>query len=244
MDKCEICFGTLDSKRLPLPPLKTGNGDVLRAGDCGHHICRTCMGRYVATRVEEQRVFDIRCPSVGCKNELYEKDLRRLVDCGALSHEICDRFVDLRARNYTTRAMAFSEESAQTVEDFALLRHLWNATRLCPRCSVVIEKSHGCNSFYCICGHHFDYSSAPRAIGNGMKKYSRVIDLAERCQMSIKEAEALMGKTKLFFKSIRIADTLGMTLEMAVDLQRQAKDGDEAARERIRAARKAIHAMA
>merc|ERR1712187_548958 len=113
---------------------KTGNGDVLRASDCGHMICRECMASYIVARVEEQRVFGIRCPSVGCKNELYEQDLRRLVQGGELAREVFDRFIEFRSRDYTTRVKDFTDEAAETSIDYALLRQLWHTTRLCPRC--------------------------------------------------------------------------------------------------------------
>merc|ERR1719456_1463672 len=72
---CQICFEE-HSLRLTLPQLKTGNGDLLRHGDCGHPVCIQCMAAWVTARVEEQRVFGICCPAAGCRNELFEQDVR------------------------------------------------------------------------------------------------------------------------------------------------------------------------
>lgn len=231
---CQVCFEEV-KHRLELKSLKTGNGDVLRSEDCGHLICRTCMASYVVARVEEQRVFGVRCPAIGCKNELYEHDVRRLVECGDLAQDVHDRFAEIRSRDYTARAKDLTDVMCQ--DDYELLRCVWETTRSCPRCKLVIEKSQGCNSFYCICGHHFDYQQAPRAVGNGCKSFGRVISLAENLRISVNEAEQFGGDSKLYFKSGRTAAALGVTREEACEIHKQAHSGDEGARERIRLSR-------
>merc|ERR1712048_939494 len=222
--------------RLELKQLKTGNGEVLRDADCKHPICQECLAAYFRVRVEEQRVFDIFCPHPGCRNQLYEADVKKMAQCGLIEEGISKRFAELRTRDYTARLCSFAEMLPEAGQDFSLIRQLYETVRVCPRCSVVIQKSQGCNSFYCICGHHFDFGAAPRVVGNGVKGYARVISFAERQGIPIKEAEVLGGESKFAGKAWRIMDALGLSLEEAVDLQKRAKSGDEVARERIRAA--------
>lgn len=234
---CEVCFEE-KTDRLELPPLKTGNGDVLRNADCNHGICRQCMASFVVARVEEQYVFHVRCPHPGCKNELYEQDLNRLVKVDALEASVAARFAELRARDFTARAKTFTEALPQSNVDYGLVRTLWETTRICPRCSLVIEKSQGCNSFYCICGNHFNYDSAPRVVGSGIKKYNKVICFAEGHNLPLSVAEKYAGRFSLYAKSSNVACQMNISLEAAMELQMRASSGDAAARARIRAARR------
>jgi len=230
--ECQICFEEM-TERLQLPQTKTNNGDVLRAADCGHEICCSCMAKHVAVKVEEQRVFCMRCPMVGCKNDLFEKDLRNLVTKGALETTIVDRFVELRARDFTARAQNLSDVVPGRQEDYDRVRRLWETTRLCPKCNVAIEKSQGCNSFWCICGHHFDYAKAPRAVGQGMKNFSYIITMAELLCMGLDEAERV-GEWKLYFKARRLQEGLAVPLDEAVNICKRASKGDADARAAIR----------
>lgn len=225
---CEVCF-ELRTNRLPLAELKTGNGDVLRSADCGHGICLDCMASHVVSRVGEQRVFDIRCPHEGCKNQLFEQDLCKL----PLPTEICRRFAKLRSQDYTQRVKDLKIALSESVDAIQIARALCKIARLCPRCSVVIQKSEGCNSFYCVCGHHFQYDRAPTVLP---VSYLKAVQLAEQFNMSIDEAELRVGQGCL--KARRIAVQMGVSLEEALALQKRAKSGDEAAIAQIRAARK------
>jgi len=193
---------------------------------------------YVAARVEEQRVFNVRCPHEGCGAELFEADLKRLADCGLLDPAVPARFTDLRARDFTARAKEFTETSPHNLNvDYATLQRLWETTRLCPRCSLAIERSQGCNSFYCICGHHFNYAAAPRAVGNGIKNYHRVISLAQSQSMPLHEAEKYGQDINMYHKSSKIAAQLDLSVDSAHELLKKAMAGDDEARARIRKAR-------
>mmetsp|Transcript_4446 Transcript_4446/g.8033 ORF Transcript_4446/g.8033 Transcript_4446/m.8033 type:complete len:342 (+) Transcript_4446:62-1087(+) len=237
---CQVCF-ELQKDRLPLERLVTGNGDVLRSADCNHHVCQECMAAYVVSRVDEQRVFNVRCPSIGCTVELFEQDVRRLTQLKVLEEDVSNRFAELRARDFGARAQDLSQEllgQASGYDDMDVLEKLWNSTRRCPRCSLVIERSSGCNSFYCICGHHFNYSSAPRIFGNDVKDYGRVIRLAKKRGLSLEEAEKLKGGDKLWVNVTRVAAKANMTCDEAFELLSQAMAGDTAAKQRIQESRK------
>jgi len=180
-------------ERLPLPKLSTLNGDVLRAGDCNHPVCQDCTASFVVARVQEQRVFGIRCPFEGCQNELYEPDIENLVQRGALAGDFGKRLSDLRKQDYTARLLDLTDEGREhTAEDYKLMRRLWTSTRRCPRCNVIIEKSEGCNSFGCTCGHRFNFLKAPRGCGDGIEDFDSVMALAGDFQMTMQTAMQCM----------------------------------------------------
>lgn len=234
---CQICFEEVQH-RFEWPAMKTGNGDYIRTENCGHPTCQGCMALHIKARVEELRVADIRCPALGCSSAIFEQDVKRLATAGVLSDEVQARFAELRARDYTTRAKELSSELCKTssVEEYAVVRQLWESTRLCPRCSVAIQKSKGCNSFYCICGHRFNYDAAPRAVGDGQQHFGRTITLAEHLGISIDEAQ-MYGERKVYFKAGRLSAAVGVSMELACQLVKRAQSGDEEARQLIRKAR-------
>ncbi|CAK0890315.1 unnamed protein product [Prorocentrum cordatum] len=267
---CEVCFESKEN-RLPLGKLATGNGDVIRGSDCGHNVCIECTSAFVKARVEEQLVFGIRCPHDGCRNELYEKDIEQLARDGLLEDAVRERFCELRSRDYAARASSFSEDVHGDNPDYSTIRRLYESTRLCPRCKLVIEKSHGCNSFFCICGFHFNYQSAPRIVGNGISRYDKVLDFAEKHGLALREVEkavgsgdracrvldfaerhglalsvvrGLSGHLGLYEKAQHLACQVGVAFEEALDLQIRAFHGDSAAREEVRAMRAAARVVA
>jgi len=253
---CQVCFEEKD-QRLPLNKLATGNGDILRSADCQHPICQACLATFVTTRVQEQFVFDLRCPFVGCANELFEQDLTRLVAADAIEPSVSKSFAKLRARDYTARAQSLSEEltdckmaMVQKEQDLDLLQTIWQTTRLCPRCSLIIKRSRGCNSFYCICGHHFDYATAPRVFDNPKRRYRGIIAVARTLRLSLQDAERYgsdarsPGKAWTRERALvahchvsRIAREARLGMDDAWQLYQQAASGDKDAQRQIRAAR-------
>ncbi|CAK0890316.1 unnamed protein product [Prorocentrum cordatum] len=210
---CEVCFESKEN-RLPLGKLATGNGDVIRGSDCGHNVCIECTSAFVKARVEEQLVFGIRCPHDGCRNELYEKDIEQLARDGLLEDAVRERFCELRSRDYAARASSFSEDVHGDNPDYSTIRRLYESTRLCPRCKLVIEKSHGCNSFFCICGFHFNYQSAPRIVGNGISRYDKVLDFAEKHGLALREVEKAVGSGDRACRVLDFAERHGLALSV------------------------------
>lgn len=232
---CQICFDE-KSNRLELPRFATGNGDVLRSADCNHPICLECMATYVRVRVEEQRAFQLRCPMDGCSNELFEKDLKRLVDNKVMPSDVFKRFAALRARDFNARSKSFDLLIPYTDDDLDFVFALRDM-RLCPRCKLVIQRSEGCNSFYCVCGNHFNYANAERPVGHNFAKFRWTAQLAKSRGVSIEEAGRYRGDIRLFKKADLTASQLGISRDSARNLHLRAQEGDEDARERIRAGR-------
>jgi len=236
---CQICFDE-KSNRLELPRFATGNGDVLRNADCNHPICQECMATYVCVRVEEQRAFQLRCPVDGCSNELFEPDIQRLVNNKVMSKDIFRRFAALRARDFNARSKSFDLLIPYTDDDLDFVFALRDM-RLCPRCKLVIQRSEGCNSFYCVCGKHFNYANAERPVGHHFAKFRWVALLARSRGVSLEEAGRYSGDIRLFKKADLTASQLGLSRDAARNLHIRAQEGDEDARARIRAGRCSQH---
>jgi hypothetical protein len=181
------------------------------------------MASFVTARVQDQLVFGIRCPIDGCKNELYEQDIQKLVQASVLSPDVADQMAKLRKQDYTLRLEQFCD-------DLGSISKL-KSMRLCPRCCVIIQKSSGCDSFGCICGHRFRFNEAlsldhiealassclaanvskhftsvqeatrhvvKACVTKGIKKYPRVLKFAEQRKLPLEIAEvheqALLGQ--------------------------------------------------
>jgi len=151
------------------------------------------MAAFVTARVDDQHVFGIRCPFEGCTIEIFEQDVEKLVQCGALTPAVQKRLAELRKQDYTGRLTELTDETQpRTKEDFQLMRQLWATTRRCPRCNVILQKSEGCNSFGCICGHRFDFSKAPRGCGEDVSDFDALTQLAIDFDMPMTEAKELL----------------------------------------------------
>jgi hypothetical protein len=55
--------------------------------ECSHKYCRDCLRQYVESRVNDNRVKDIRCPEPGCTHILGHHEIRHV-----LSKELFQRF--------------------------------------------------------------------------------------------------------------------------------------------------------
>jgi hypothetical protein len=239
--QCLVCFEER-TIRLPLPTLATLNGDVLRAADCNHPICRDCIAKFVAARVEEQRPFGIRCPFEMCKNELYEQDIEVLVNSGALAPKVGERLAELRKQDYTSRLSSLTElTQTHSAEDYKLMRRLWSSTRRCPRCNVIMERSEGCDSFGCICGHRFNFLKAPRGCGDGVEDFDSVMQLAADFDMSLNDAiervrQAHLKGIQKYQRVLSLSTSRHIPLCLA-EVHAQAMLGQRSALEELRDAR-------
>eukprot|EP00994_Dinema_validum_P009126 NODE_880_length_1267_cov_128.915435_g650_i0.p1 GENE.NODE_880_length_1267_cov_128.915435_g650_i0~~NODE_880_length_1267_cov_128.915435_g650_i0.p1 ORF type:complete len:311 (+),score=88.56 NODE_880_length_1267_cov_128.915435_g650_i0:71-934(+) len=217
--KCGICMEEVESNNLQvfkLDDFSTGNGDKLRVA-CQHPFCRGCMGTYVTTRITEQRVFQIHCPAEGCANLLFEKDVRQLTE-----DEVFGRYCELRSTDYRERV-------AQLLDDHltpSVVAINANA-KLCPTCGVLIERSAGCNSMYCICGAHFSYNEAKSLVAPSVMSMSE-----EKC-ISLREASQYNGNPRLRKRCFKLAALSGMSPEESLALLKQATSGDTAAQHAI-----------
>jgi len=179
------------------------------------------------------------------------------VNAGSLEVSVSERFAELRTRDYTARAESLTQTLTHETgeEDLDSMLTLWQTVRLCPRCSLAIQRSDGCNSFYCICGHHFDFMTAPRVIGKGIINFGEILNVAKRLGVSLQEAEKYgsdisgRGKRWRMARAVAchgilsgiVAETR-ISMDEAWELQQQARSGNEDARARIREARGRVKA--
>lgn len=122
--------------------------------------------------------------------------------------------------------------SEEELTDLLRLRR----TKQCPRCHVAIERRSGCPSFFCICGHHFNYEQAPSLIAGEVKSFDRILHLAQKLQVSFRDVQ-LAGSPQFAYQVRRTATLLGVSFEQACGLCHEARNGDETARARIRQAK-------
>merc|ERR1711865_865552 len=133
--------------------------------------------------------------------------------------------------------------------------HLFQNMRLCPKCRVIIEKSHGCNSFGCICGHCFDFKTAPTlCLGiDELRLLQKVVaEMRKGVSWDIAELrlKALRGDSgarqrlreaaearRLERKMAKVMAATGLTLAEVQDLFRRAEAQDQAAWHAIQRAR-------
>eukprot|EP00992_Anisonema_acinus_P015878 TRINITY_DN9932_c0_g1_i1.p1 TRINITY_DN9932_c0_g1~~TRINITY_DN9932_c0_g1_i1.p1 ORF type:complete len:302 (+),score=29.16 TRINITY_DN9932_c0_g1_i1:53-958(+) len=223
---CGICFESFNV--VSIGEHRTGNGDVLRK-DCGHAFCEGCLGSYVLHRIDEQRVFDIRCPQHGCSSQLFEADVQRLV-----SEQIFLKYSALLKSDFRTRLEHLMETSTRDHIETLLTIH--NDSRLCPRCGVIIQRSQGCNSMYCFCGMHFNYGSAASVGGGGFGSIAR---LAIDKGLSLSESQLYGGSAARYGRAVKLAGVAGLTVPEADALAQRAVGGDAGAQAEIARLRQA-----
>lgn len=200
------------------------------------------MAKFVAVRVEEQRAFGIRCPFEMCKSELHEQDIETLVKSGALAPQVGLRLAELRKQDYTARLSSLTDlTQLHSADDYKLMRRLWSSTRRCPRCNVIMERSEGCNSFGCICGHRFDFHKAPRGCGDGIEDFDSVLQLAAEFDMPLNDAtervrHAHMKGIKKYQRVLSFATSKQIPLSLA-EVHAQAMLGQDSALKELRDAR-------
>ena len=232
--QCQVCF-TPAEQRFTLPALGTGNGEVLRRADnCttkDHVFCVACVEQFVKSRVADLRVADLRCPFPECATRLYDTDVARVLSKDA---ETLARYRELIKADFSGKL----EATLQSVEDIESLHMLAQCgIKLCPSCGCLLQRSTGCNSFYCVCGNHFDFQSAKGVIS---KEMQNVIKVARLTGLPLDEARAFRGSLRALRRANSVLDAFGrdnMTLAAARELADRAFRGDAEARAQIRQAR-------
>jgi hypothetical protein len=140
--KCGICgeSGALE------PAIEPAGGEHYRKKLCGHKFCADCLAGWIGAKVTEG-VTAIQCPAEGCCAALYPDDVERMG-----RREDHERYRALHARQGGERLRELASESP------ALRSWFQQNTRACPSCSVLIERSQGCNSMLCPCGSRFNWT--------------------------------------------------------------------------------------
>lgn len=121
----------------------TGDGTTKAGPRHRNKVCPDCLRQWATGFIREGRLF-VRCPVPDCGRSLQTLELKTLVapcDYNALVERIKD--AEALVEHTLDEAVAGLE------------------LRLCPQCSVRMEKNEGCMQMVCYrCGHSFPWASA------------------------------------------------------------------------------------
>lgn len=113
---------------------------------CGHAFCRTCMGTWAETKINDQH-RQIRCPAEGCSYCLWDQDIRELVP-----QLVFERHQEHKNADYLQHLKDAMKG------DPSLKNWMKSHCRPCPDCHVVVSRSEGCDQMMCVCGSRFCYA--------------------------------------------------------------------------------------
>lgn len=151
--KCQICSDPLvhigqngfpDISNMWYAPLR--KNEHWSNQPCGHAFCRTCMGSWAETAINDQKVR-VKCPAEGCSYSLWDQDLKTLV-----SSAVFERHQEHKHADYLEHL------KSELKGDIRLNRWLKGHARPCPDCHVIVSRSEGCNDMQCVCGCNFCYA--------------------------------------------------------------------------------------
>ena len=152
----EFCFRTF---RI------TGDSKTIAGPRHPNTVCPPCLKSHAEAAIKGGRLF-VRCPAEGCGRSLQTLELK----------------TSLSAGSYATLVARLKESEATMAEAGECEAHpLGLELRMCPKCSVRIEKNEGCAAMQCYrCGEGFTWSSAelvgaePRTAARSLKRVERV----------------------------------------------------------------------
>lgn len=145
--KCGICLGPVIDT---VACCQQTGGEHYKKVSCTHEYCKACLVPWIECNLEES-CAQIGCPHTECAFNFNGEDVRRIAGDGAYV-----KFLDITTRNYQARLTDASRGMDKKTTEWLNLN-----TRVCPSCSVVIERSSGCNSMKCFtCGNRFNWSEA------------------------------------------------------------------------------------
>lgn len=150
---CPICldplvtqsiYNTIDTSGMWFAPLR--KTEHWTNHPCGHACCRTCMGKWAETAINDQKLR-VKCPAECCSYSLWDQDLRELV-----SEQVFERHQEHKNADYL-------QHLKKTVKkDISLKLWLKSHARPCPDCHVIVSRSEGCDAMTCVCGTRFCYA--------------------------------------------------------------------------------------
>lgn len=137
---CQICCQELTLTRVGN---ESGVEQWSKPTLCTHQACYDCMSQYVASQVTQGKLT-VPCPLPDCEFVMYADDI-----AAHAAPEIYTMYEENSTRS-------FAERQAALLTDAEMTEYMAdNETVFCPKCSVLIERSEGCDSMVCTCGHNF-----------------------------------------------------------------------------------------
>lgn len=145
------CFICLDTIRNGVYSKVESGGEHFKKGKCFHVFCEDCMRGYIHSKIQD-RCTSIRCPDGSCSFVLYKDDIGRIADPPHVA-----LYAKLSKDEFVSR---LRELQVLKKDDQIIASYIRSHCRFCPSCKVLIERSEGCSSMLCTCGHRFDWNSA------------------------------------------------------------------------------------
>lgn len=144
--KCGICLGPLLESE---PCCKQTGGEHYKKVTCTHEYCKGCLHSWITSQLNES-TFKVGCPHEKCAFHFDGDDILRIS-----GDEAKKKFVEIGQRSFAARVAEFTDK------DETMQKWIDSHTRLCPQCSVLIERSAGCNAMKCFtCGERFNWDQA------------------------------------------------------------------------------------
>lgn len=139
--ECAICLGTEEDETVAL--------------SCGHTFCESCLYRHVYSLLSMDHAAW--CPT--CRQNLTPNDVK--LQCVYQAVNDVDKQRQEKEAEYVEDPPVVESWWERRVQQYRFRRAATRAhIKMCPRCSVPIEKNRGCNHMSCRCGHHFDWQDA------------------------------------------------------------------------------------
>lgn len=151
---CGICNRKV-SKKLPFYPVGHDLNYDNRKNVCSHFYCLDCLKQWISAQIEEG-AHRPNCPHTDCLYKMYVDDVLRL------DEDLGKALYKNTQMDYKKRANNLRKEGGVELE-----KYVNQNTRKCPNCSLLIERSFGCNSMSCRCGTRFCYTC-----GESLERYT------------------------------------------------------------------------
>jgi len=149
---CPICFETAENWSAEKVWYHEEHNHSWDNRTCdGHDICWSCLAQHIETQVISEGKSSIRCPGVGCRYHLVQKDIEYAMWDSKASKQVLDTLARLSSQSCQDRLREMVLGSLSDNSTEWLLREC----QPCPKCFVLARRETGCDHIICRCGCDF-----------------------------------------------------------------------------------------